>query len=191
MKTAILLPVLVSALTLATLLPATRQTPATVAVAIGDEGLLIDRPRDWRVGILQGPSILLHYVGGADGYPQFTAMSDPEAALPEDASPRRRRAAIEDLFETIAEVGDEVIEAEWVERHGLDVYDTLAVRDSLAGRIQRRRLLLVHRGVPYVLVWAHYADRFEQVRGLIDTCAESLRTGTPPGVVAGLAALPG
>ncbi len=155
----------------------------TVAVEIGDDGIVIERPSLWKVGFLRGPTILLYFIGAGDGFPNFTVMSDREAALDADASPRRIRDAIDDLFATIS-AEDEIIEAGWTEINGLEVHSSLAVRGSVAGRIQRRRLLLVHQGVPYILVWAHYEERYAEVAELIEQCVASLKLGYGPGRIA-------
>jgi len=166
--------------------PVAAQAPAqepTVTVEVGDDGIVIDRPSLWKVGFMRGPTILLYFIGAGDGFPHFTAMSDPEAALDPDAPADRVQAAIDDLFATIS-ANDEIIDAGWTEINGLQVHSSLAVRGSVAGRIQRRRLLLVHQGVPYILVWAHYAERYDEVAGLIERCVDSLELGRGPGRIA-------
>ena len=155
----------------------------TVAVEIGDDGIVVDRPSLWKVGFMRGPTILRYFIGAGDGFPNFTAMSDREAALDPDTRPDRVHDAVDELFATIS-VNDEIIEAGWTEINGIEVYSSLAIRDSVAGRIQRRRLLLVHKGVPYILVWAHYAERYSEVEALIEQCVKSLKLGHGPGRIA-------
>ena len=155
----------------------------TVAVEIGEDGIVIERPSLWKVGYMRGPTILLYFIGAADGFPHFTAMSDREAALEPDAPAARAHDAIEELFATIS-ADDEISEAGWTEINGIEVHSSLSVRGSVAGRIQRRRLLLVHEGVPYILVWAHYAAHYAEVAALIEKCVESLELGHGPGSVA-------
>jgi hypothetical protein len=166
--------------------PAQAPAEPTIPVEIGDDGLVVDRPALWQVGFMRGPTILLHFVGNGDGFPHFSVMADREAALPAEADPAEGRAAVEELFAAI--VGeDEMIESGWTEINGIAVHSSLAIRGSVAGRIQRRRLMLVHAGVPYVLVWAHYADRYGEVADLIEQCVASLKLGHGPGRVAAMA----
>ncbi len=132
----------------------------TVLIKVGDEGLVVERPSLWRAGA--GPTILLHFIGSADGFPQFTAMAEPEAALGDDATPEYVREAVGEMFAVIA-ADDQLLEAGWTEINDIEVHSSLAIRDSLAGPIQRRRVLLVCAGVPYVLMWAHHADRYGEV----------------------------
>jgi hypothetical protein len=155
----------------------------TVIVEVGDDGVVIERPSLWEVGFMRGPTILLYFIGAGDGFPHFTAMSDSESALDPDASADRVRNAIEDLFETIS-TDDEIIDAQWIEINGLQVHSSLAVRGSVAGRIQRRRLLLVHEGAPYILVWAHYEEHYPEVAELIERCVNTLKLGHGPGSIA-------
>lgn len=155
----------------------------TVAVEIGDDGIVVDRPSLWKVGFMRGPTILRYFIGAGDGFPNFTAMSDREAALDPDTRPDRVHDAIDELFATIS-ANDEIIEAGWTEINGIEVHSSLAVRGSVAGRIQRRRLLLVHKSVPYILVWAHYAERYSEVAALIEQCVKSLKLGRGPGRIA-------
>ncbi len=171
---------------------ATAQGPPeepTVAVEIGDDGIVIERPSLWQVGFMRGPTILLYFIGAGDGFPHFTVMSDRESALEPDASPALIHRAIDDLFATIS-ANDEIIEAGWTEINGIEVHSSLAGRGSVAGEIQRRRILLVHKGVPYILVWAHYADQYPEVAELIEQCVASLKLGRGPGSIAALARVP-
>jgi hypothetical protein len=147
----------------------------TVAVEIGDQ-LVIERPTLWQPGVLDGPSVLVHFIGGADGFPQFTAMADVESALDADAGPDDARDAVEEMFAAIAG-DDEILEAGWTRIHDIDVHSSLSVRASVAGAIQRRRLMFVHDKVPYVLAWAHFAGRYEDVAELFEKCAASLKIG--------------
>ncbi len=70
--------------------------------------------------------------------------------------------------------------------NGIEAHSSLATRGSPVGQITRRRLLFVHAGVPYVLVWAHHADRYAEIAEVVETCAASLRTGRGPGRIAAL-----
>lgn len=169
-----------------TLAPQEVADEPTVAVEIGEDGIVIDRPSLWKVGFMRGPTILLYFIGAGDGFPNFTVMSDRESALDLDASPDLVHDAIDDLFATIS-AKDEIIEAGWTEINGIQVHSSLTVRGSVAGRIQRRRLLMVHKGVPYILVWAHYAEHYAEVAELIEQCVESLELGRGPGIIAAAA----
>ncbi len=155
----------------------------TVAVEIGEDGLVVDRPSLWKIGFMRGPTILLYFIGANDGFPHFTVMSDRESALDPDAPASQAHNAINDLFATIS-ADDEIIEEGWTVINGIEVHSSLAVRGSVAGRIQRRRVVLVHRGVPYILVWAHYAERYSEVTALIERCVASLKLGHGPGRIA-------
>ena len=175
----------IAAFVLAAGSPAAQENLAdpTVVVEVGDDGIVIERPSLWEVGFMRGPTILLYFIGAGDGFPHFTAMSDRESALDPDASADRSRDAIEDLFATISS-SDEILDAQWVQINGLEVHSSLAVRGSVAGRIQRRRLLLVHEGAPYILVWAHYEENYAEVADLIEHCVNSLKLGHGPGSIA-------
>ena len=155
----------------------------TIAVEIGDDGLVVDLPSLWDVGFMRGPTILLHFIGNPDGFPHFSAMADREASLDAEATPEQARDAVDELFAAIA-ADDDVIEAGWDEINGIAVHSSMAVRGSVAGNIQRRRIMLVHAGVPYVLVWAHYAENYATVADLIEQCVSSLKLGRGAGSVA-------
>jgi hypothetical protein len=170
------------------LLPSSVEKPQespTVTVVIGGDGLVIERPAVWKPGVMNGPSMLVHFIGGNDGFPQFSAMNDPGAAVEPDTPAADTRDAVEDMFREIAS-GDEVREAGWVTINGIEAHSSLATRNSPVGKITRRRLLFVHAGVPYVVVWAHHADRYSEIAEIVETCAASLRTGRGPGRIAGL-----
>ena len=161
----------------------------TIVVEIGDDGLVIERPSLWQVGFMRGPTILLYFIGAGDGFPHFTVMSDRESALSPDAPAELTRRAAEDLFDTIS-ARDEILEAGWTEINGLEVHSSLAVRGSVAGKIQRRRLLLVHEGVPYILVWADYEENYPKIAELVERCVATLKLGHGPGSIAALARVP-
>ncbi|NKB88217.1 MAG: hypothetical protein GKS06_08360 [Acidobacteria bacterium] len=152
-----------------------------VTVSLGSDDFTVGRPYAWRQGISDGPAVLQHYIGSGDGFPHFTAMADADAALPKDTNSARLQDAVEELFDTLT-ANDEIHETGWTEINDLRVHSSLATRSSVAGAITRRRLVFTHEGVPYVLVWADYASRYDSIAELVETCVQSL--GRPQGSVA-------
>lgn len=149
------------------------------SVAIPETDLVVDLPRSWSPGGFRGLGILLSYLGGGDGYPRFTVQHDPEASLPESATLADAERAVEDLFEELVEImrGSEVLDAGWTEVNGIRAHRSTVVWDSVAGSIQGRRLILVHRGRPLVLAWVDRRGHFPEIADLVRDSMASLRRG--------------
>lgn len=151
------------------------QAPATVeSVAIPGTNMVIDRPSAWWIGGSRGVSILFNYIGTGNGYPAFAVQIDPEAsAQPAEAAER----AIEDLFDAIAGSRDsnQVVFANWTEINGIRAHSSLMTFSSIAGTIAVRRLLIAHRGKPYIFSWSAREADYASIEALVEWCAHSLR----------------
>lgn len=194
-----LLLVAVPVVTLVTVLgcvpstPAAEQSPARVpsqapaaveSVAIPGTSMVIDRPSAWWMGGSSGVSVLLSYIGTGNGYPAFAIQTDAEVnAQPAEAAER----AIEDLFDAIAGSRDsnQVVFANWIEINGIRAHSSLMTFSSIAGTITVRRLLIAHRGQPYIFSWTAREADYASIETLVEWCAHSLRVQAAEATPAG------